>query len=230
VADAQQPDDPCQMCDGTRLMESGEPCFECQPEPVKPGNMPPWYAIMRLTTGGWAPHFKSQDPELGMVVHVDVAEKDDAVRLCWEHRNRIRAEARAEGARDQMGYQGFIIDLANQACLEWAAGAGGDSPCDQTSAPATEWCPHCRARMLLRIRTTERVVSMTRCPVGDAQQPDRNMDCAMGCGVAPHRYRPSPEAGPHWRCSECGEVTPAAPTQQSSEDRIRPTETSNTDD
>ena len=99
MADAQQPDDPCQMCDGTRLMESGEPCFECQPEPVKPGNMPPWYAIMRLTTGGWAPHFKSQDPELGMVVHVDVAEKDDAVRLCWEHRNRIRAEARAEGAR-----------------------------------------------------------------------------------------------------------------------------------
>jgi hypothetical protein len=31
--------------------------------------------------------------------------------------------------------------------------------------------------------------------------------CCMGngCGVVPHRRQPSPEAGPAWRCSECGE-------------------------
>jgi hypothetical protein len=25
----------------------------------------------------------------------------------------------------------------------------------------------------------------------------------------PHRWRPSPEAGPYWRCGECGEPNPA---------------------
>jgi hypothetical protein len=38
---------------------------------------------------------------------------------------------------------------------------------------------------------------------------DALLVCASGCGTTPHRFRPSPEAGPHWRCSECGEVTPA---------------------
>lgn len=36
---------------------------------------------------------------------------------------------------------------------------------------------------------------------------DAELDCNHGCGKVPHRYRPSPEAGPHWRCSECGSVT-----------------------
>lgn len=36
---------------------------------------------------------------------------------------------------------------------------------------------------------------------------DQVMTCDHGCGSVPHRWRPSPEAGPHWRCSECGDVT-----------------------
>jgi hypothetical protein len=36
---------------------------------------------------------------------------------------------------------------------------------------------------------------------------DIELDCNHGCGKVPHRFRPSPEAGPHWRCSECGSVT-----------------------
>ena len=35
---------------------------------------------------------------------------------------------------------------------------------------------------------------------------DPVLTCAR-CGPTPHRWRPSPEAGPHWRCSECGEIT-----------------------
>lgn len=38
---------------------------------------------------------------------------------------------------------------------------------------------------------------------------DAMLLCAHGCGEVPHRFRPSPEAGPYWRCSECGEITPA---------------------
>jgi len=34
---------------------------------------------------------------------------------------------------------------------------------------------------------------------------DMDLNCET-CGVTPHRFRPSPEAGPHWRCSSCGEV------------------------
>ncbi len=33
---------------------------------------------------------------------------------------------------------------------------------------------------------------------------DVTMTCPH-CGPAPHRYGPSPDAGPYWRCSECGE-------------------------
>lgn len=54
---------------------------------------PPEYAIMRLRTGGWAPHFKSLDHD-GACVHADVADQADAVRICWEHRDRLRAEGR----------------------------------------------------------------------------------------------------------------------------------------
>lgn len=40
---------------------------------------------------------------------------------------------------------------------------------------------------------------------------DQTMFCAVCHGERPHRFRPSPEAGPYWRCSECGEATlPAA--------------------
>lgn len=34
-------------------------------------------------------------------------------------------------------------------------------------------------------------------------QPDQVMDCAT-CGMVPFRWKPSPEAGPYWRCSVCG--------------------------
>jgi hypothetical protein len=35
---------------------------------------------------------------------------------------------------------------------------------------------------------------------------DLSLRCmGNGCGVVPHRRQPSPEAGPAWRCSECGE-------------------------
>lgn len=36
---------------------------------------------------------------------------------------------------------------------------------------------------------------------------DVELDCNHGCGRVPHRFQPSPEAGPYWRCSECGSVT-----------------------
>jgi len=36
---------------------------------------------------------------------------------------------------------------------------------------------------------------------------DIELDCNHGCGKVPHRFRPSPEAGDYWRCSECGNVT-----------------------
>jgi len=36
---------------------------------------------------------------------------------------------------------------------------------------------------------------------------DIEIDCNHGCGNVPHRFRPSPEAGDYWRCSECGSVT-----------------------
>ena len=36
---------------------------------------------------------------------------------------------------------------------------------------------------------------------------DIEIDCNQGCGKVPHRFRPSPEAGDYWRCSECGSVT-----------------------
>lgn len=35
--------------------------------------------------------------------------------------------------------------------------------------------------------------------------PDRSLFCGTCNGQRPHRWRPSPEAGPFWRCSECGE-------------------------
>ncbi len=40
--------------------------------------------------------------------------------------------------------------------------------------------------------------------------PDRTMRCAT-CGDVPHRWRPSPEAGPFWRCATCGEPNEPAP-------------------
>ena len=40
----------------------------------------------------------------------------------------------------------------------------------------------------------------------DDTKPDHLMDCPT-CGVVPHRFQPSPEAGPFYRCSECGEPT-----------------------
>lgn len=40
---------------------------------------------------------------------------------------------------------------------------------------------------------------------------DRRIDIDMFCWQHcmkenPHRWCPSPDAGPHWRCSECGEI------------------------
>lgn len=36
--------------------------------------------------------------------------------------------------------------------------------------------------------------------------PDRKLTC-RDCGEQPHRYGPSPDSGPFWRCSSCGEIT-----------------------
>lgn len=45
-------------------------------------------------------------------------------------------------------------------------------------------------------------------------RPDEERFCFACCKMLPHRFRPSPEAGPFWRCSECGraqdERSPAA--------------------
>lgn len=80
----------------------------------------------------------------------------EAKRLMEEEYQRMQAElAAVTRERDAPGLWGFVVDLSNQPCLEWAEGAGGDFPCDQTSACATEWCPHCRARMILRATTPE---------------------------------------------------------------------------
>lgn len=35
---------------------------------------------------------------------------------------------------------------------------------------------------------------------------DKSLWCIKCGGFRPHRWRPSPEAGPFWRCSECGEA------------------------
>ncbi len=35
---------------------------------------------------------------------------------------------------------------------------------------------------------------------------DKAIDCSA-CGPVLHRFRPSPDAGPFWRCSECAQVT-----------------------
>jgi hypothetical protein len=43
---------------------------------------------------------------------------------------------------------------------------------------------------------------------------DRLFDCTgQRCGRVPHRWRPSPEAGPGWRCSECGELRERNPLE-----------------
>jgi hypothetical protein len=34
---------------------------------------------------------------------------------------------------------------------------------------------------------------------------DKDLFCEHCHKMVSHRYRPSPEAGPYWRCSECGE-------------------------
>lgn len=38
-----------------------------------------------------------------------------------------------------------------------------------------------------------------------AEGHDDQLRWCRRCGTQPHRFRPSPEAGPFWRCSECGE-------------------------
>ena len=46
-------------------------------------------------------------------------------------------------------------------------------------------------------------------PGEDMREPDdHDRWCATCHKQAPHRWRPSPEAGPYWRCSECGEPNP----------------------
>ncbi len=37
---------------------------------------------------------------------------------------------------------------------------------------------------------------------------DREMWCNECQGLRTCRFAPSPDAGPHWRCSECGETVP----------------------
>jgi hypothetical protein len=43
--------------------------------------------------------------------------------------------------------------------------------------------------------------------MGKSTRPDVDLNCKT-CGVQPHRFQPSTEAGPYWRCSVCGEPTP----------------------
>lgn len=40
--------------------------------------------------------------------------------------------------------------------------------------------------------------------------PDRNLFCAKCNKWERHRWQPAPEAGPFWRCSDCGEACDAA--------------------
>jgi hypothetical protein len=35
---------------------------------------------------------------------------------------------------------------------------------------------------------------------------DQEMRCSSCHKMNPCRYAPSPDAGPYWRCSECGEI------------------------
>ncbi len=47
--------------------------------------------------------------------------------------------------------------------------------------------------------------------MSDCLPGDRMLLCNT-CGKAtPCRFRPSPEAGPYWRCSECGNICGYAP-------------------
>lgn len=41
-------------------------------------------------------------------------------------------------------------------------------------------------------------------PFQEEPLPDQEFNCPH-CGTTPHRFQPSPEAGPYWRCSNCGE-------------------------
>lgn len=59
-----------------------------------------------------------------------------------------------------------------------------------------------RDRLQERVRELERELHLAD------QKPDMDMECVTH-GLVPHRWRPSPEAGPHWRCSECGEPADA---------------------
>jgi hypothetical protein len=36
---------------------------------------------------------------------------------------------------------------------------------------------------------------------------DKEMFCKSCNKINPCRYAPSPDAGPYWRCSECGDIT-----------------------
>jgi len=40
---------------------------------------------------------------------------------------------------------------------------------------------------------------------------DQAMWCSACHKMLPCRWAPSPDAGPHWRCSKCGEVVPGKP-------------------
>ncbi len=40
---------------------------------------------------------------------------------------------------------------------------------------------------------------------------DKPLPCKTCDATTPHRFRPSPEAGPYWRCSECGNKTCVTP-------------------
>jgi hypothetical protein len=40
---------------------------------------------------------------------------------------------------------------------------------------------------------------------------DREMWCSECHEMIPCRFAPSPDAGPHWRCSQCGEIVEGRP-------------------
>jgi hypothetical protein len=49
--------------------------------------------------------------------------------------------------------------------------------------------------------------------MGDVKVYDQDMWCSRCHKMNPCRWAPSPDAGPHWRCSECGEIVNHAPPE-----------------
>lgn len=63
-----------------------------------------------------------------------------------------------------------------------------------------------RSELVSELRSLRARLADALSPTPPAAAPDRAMRCATCAKETPHRFRPSPEAGPYWRCSECGEA------------------------